>query len=191
VVSPVRVRVSPFPKSPANRGVLLVLAPDFHRVRPPREPARAIRGQNPLGGHAGIGAVELLAGIADEAVELGPVRALYALLELGIDVERHLGVGTPDLAHDPLDVEVVRQQHERDVRATEAVRCRARQRRKTTRLPALGRECRGLTDDLRDALAREAASPHGRDEISVGTDARPGPIQPVEMLDDGRDEVEA
>ena len=35
VVSPVRVRVSPLPKIPANRGVLLVLAPDFRRVHPP------------------------------------------------------------------------------------------------------------------------------------------------------------
>jgi hypothetical protein len=34
--SPVRVRVSPLPESPANRGVLLVLAPAQVRPRPPR-----------------------------------------------------------------------------------------------------------------------------------------------------------
>jgi hypothetical protein len=42
--------------------------------------------------------VELLAGIADEPVELGAVRPLDALLELGVDVEGHLRVGVPDLA---------------------------------------------------------------------------------------------
>jgi hypothetical protein len=38
--------------------------------------------------------------------------ALHALLELRVDIERHLGVGVPDLAHDPLDVEAIGQQRD-------------------------------------------------------------------------------
>jgi hypothetical protein len=58
----------------------------------------------------------------DEAVEARAVVALGALLELGINVERHLRVGVADLAHHPLDVEVVREQCDLDVRAPKAVR---------------------------------------------------------------------
>ena len=46
----------------------------------------------------------------NEPVEASAVAALHALLQLGVDVEGHLGVGVADLAHDPLDVEVVREQ---------------------------------------------------------------------------------
>jgi len=41
VVAPVRVRVSPFLENPANRGVLLVLAPAAEGARTPRELTRA------------------------------------------------------------------------------------------------------------------------------------------------------
>jgi hypothetical protein len=41
------------------------------------------------------GAGELLAGVADEAVESGAVRALDAVLELGVDVESRLGFRPP------------------------------------------------------------------------------------------------
>jgi hypothetical protein len=64
----------------------------------------------------------------DELVERGPVRAVDALLELGADVHRHLRVGVADLAHDPLDVEAVGQQCDRDVGAAHRVRRRVRER---------------------------------------------------------------
>jgi hypothetical protein len=41
------------------------------------------------------------------AVEALAVAAIDALLALGVDIHRHLRVGAADLAHDPLDVEVV------------------------------------------------------------------------------------
>jgi hypothetical protein len=40
-------------------------------------------------------------------VELGAVGAVGALLELRVDVHRHLRVGVPDLGHHPLHVEAV------------------------------------------------------------------------------------
>jgi hypothetical protein len=49
---------------------------------------------------------KLLAGVAHELVELGSTVALGALLQLRVDIHRHLRVGVPDLAHDPLHVEL-------------------------------------------------------------------------------------
>jgi hypothetical protein len=45
------------------------------------------------------------------------VLALDALLQLRVDVERHLRVGVADLAHHPEDVEAVGEQRDRDVGA--------------------------------------------------------------------------
>jgi hypothetical protein len=93
--------------------------------------------------------VELLARGADKAIELDAVGPLDPLLELRVDVHRHLRVGVPDLAHDPLDVEVVRQQRDRDVRAAEAVGRGAGERRQTACLQAP----RGEAGSLSVALA--------------------------------------
>ena len=90
--------------------------------RPNRRPNRPLR-------RLAIRLAQLRAGPAHELVELGAVVALRALLQLRIDVHRHLRVGVADLVHHPLDVEVVRQQRDRDVRAPQRVRCRMRQRR--------------------------------------------------------------
>ena len=60
-------------------------------------------------------AVHLLLGRADDRVEPHPVVALDALLKLGVDVEGHLRVGMPDLAHDPLDIDAVGEERDRDV----------------------------------------------------------------------------
>jgi hypothetical protein len=46
-------------------------------------------------------AVHLHLGSADDRVEPDPVVALDPLLELSVNVEGHLRVGMPDLAHDP------------------------------------------------------------------------------------------
>lgn len=45
--------------------------------------------------------------------------AVDPLLELRVDVHRHLRVGVADLAHHPLDVEVVGEQRDRDVGAAQ------------------------------------------------------------------------
>ena len=119
---------------------------------------------------------------------MGP---LDALLELGVDVQSHLRVDMSDLAHDPLDVEVVREQGDRDVGAAEAVRRGVRQRGKASLLQPLARERGGLPDDSRDALPREPASPHVRDQVRIGTDWRADSVEPVEVLDDRLDEVGA
>jgi hypothetical protein len=73
-----------------------------------RAEAGTISGPNPRRRGIGRGAMELFAGMTDEAVELGAVRSLDALLELGVDIAAHLRVVVTNLAHDPLDVEVVR-----------------------------------------------------------------------------------
>jgi hypothetical protein len=54
---------------------------------------------------ADVGAVEPRPGFSHESIEADPVLALVALLELGVDVERHLRVGVADLAHHPLHIE--------------------------------------------------------------------------------------
>jgi hypothetical protein len=46
-------------------------------------------------------AMQLLARLVHETVEGRAVRALDALLELGVDIEGHLRVGVADLAHHP------------------------------------------------------------------------------------------
>jgi hypothetical protein len=56
-----------------------------------------------------------------QTVEALAVAPVDALLELGVDIHRHLRVGVADLAHHPLDVEVVGEQGDRDVRAPPAV----------------------------------------------------------------------
>jgi hypothetical protein len=53
--------------------------------------------------------------LAHELIEVGAVVALGALLQLRVGVHRHLRVGVADLVHDPLDVEVVCEQRDRDV----------------------------------------------------------------------------
>jgi hypothetical protein len=65
-----------------------------------------------------VGHQKLLAGVANELVELGSTVAIGALLQLRVDVHRHLRVGVPDLAHDPLHVEVVGQQSDQALRQT-------------------------------------------------------------------------
>src|SRR5215218_4477682 len=74
--------------------------------------------------------MRLLAGGSEEAVEVRSVAALDSLLQLRVRVHRHLRVGVPDLTHDPLHVEVVGQEGDRDVGPAEAVR------RQTARLTA-------------------------------------------------------
>jgi hypothetical protein len=50
------------------------------------------------------------------------VLPLRALLELRVDIGGHLRVGMADLAHDPHDVEVVRQQRDRHLRPSQRAR---------------------------------------------------------------------
>jgi hypothetical protein len=49
----------------------------------------------------------LLARLADERVEGAPVLALAALLQPRGDVERHLRIPVPDLAHHPGDADAI------------------------------------------------------------------------------------
>lgn len=72
--------------------------------------------------------------------------ALGSLLELGVDVEGHLGVCVPDLIRDPLHVEIVGQQGDRDVGPPQAVRRDVRQGRKPASLHLLAGECRPRFD---------------------------------------------
>jgi AcrR family transcriptional regulator len=95
--------------------------------------------------------------VADEPVELGAVRPLDALLELGVDVQGHLGVGVADLAHHPLDVEVVRQQRDRDVGTSQAVGRGGWKRRQAARLQPLGGDRGRLSDDRGDPLTSNAS----------------------------------
>jgi hypothetical protein len=68
--------------------------------------------------------VKLHTGVAHDGVEAHSMLALHALLELRVDIERHLGFGVPDLAHDPLDVEAIGQQSDGDVGPPQTVRRR-------------------------------------------------------------------
>jgi hypothetical protein len=70
-----------------------------------------------------INCLEAIIRATEEGVERGAVGALDALLEQGVDVERHLRIGVPDLAHHPLDVEAVGEQ--RDSRCRCAAACAA------------------------------------------------------------------
>jgi hypothetical protein len=108
-----------------------------------------------------------VAGLADEAVEALAVVTLGALLELRVHVHRHLGVGVADLAHNPLDVEVVREQSDRDVGASEAVGSDVREWRAALGQQSLSRGCRGFAHDRVGASAREASAAKVGDEVGV------------------------
>jgi hypothetical protein len=110
--------------------------------------------------------------LVDEPVKCRPVLALDALLELRVDVHRHLRVGVADLAHDPQHVEAVGQQRDRDVRATQRVRRRPRQGRQPARDEPFGRKAGGITHDLADALAREAAAAGVLEGVGLGVRPR-------------------
>src|SRR3954451_24859232 len=99
---PVGVRVSPFQSLPASGG--------FSTSEPLSQVSELARSEGswpipwPKPPRSRLpwprrrGAVELLARLANEPVERRPVLALDALLELGVDVHRHLRVGVADLA---------------------------------------------------------------------------------------------
>src|SRR5947209_6154476 len=126
---------------------------------------------------------ELLSRVADEAVEAFAVLAVDALLELGVDVEGHLAVGVADLAHHPLDVEVVGEQRDRDVGAPESVRSCAWQWRKAT-LDSLRAGCLGgVVDELADAQAAAGEELDRRSAANIGR--APG-AQPCEVKTDRR-----
>lgn len=61
---------------------------------------------------------ELLTGPADLPVEALAVLALNPLLQLRVDIHRHLRIRVPDLAHDPLQVKAVGDQSDRDISAS-------------------------------------------------------------------------
>ncbi|HEY5196525.1 MAG TPA: hypothetical protein VIJ51_05810 [Solirubrobacteraceae bacterium] len=135
--------------------------------------------------------MELVAGGADEAVEGRSVGSLDPLLELGVDVERHLRVGVADLTHHPLDVEVVGQQRDRDVGAAQAVGRRVGQGRQPAADEIGGRPLCCVTDDLPDALARHPPTSLVGDGEAVGAGGQAGAAQAVDVLDEGLDEVGA
>src|SRR5947209_2115370 len=132
---------------------------------------------------------ELLSRVADEAVEAFAVLAVDALLELGVDVEGHLAVGVADLAHHPLDVEVVGEQRDRDVGAPESVRSCAWQWRKAT-LDSLRAGCLGgVVDELADALAADEPAAPVWEHERLGPDRLAATAQAVEVLDERLDQV--
>jgi hypothetical protein len=91
---------------------------------------------------------KLLTGVAHELVEARSTVTLGALLQLRVDIDRHLRIGMPDLAHDPLHVEVVGQQFDRDVRAPQRVWGCVPQRRQAPCRDPLGGVRGGVSDDL-------------------------------------------
>jgi hypothetical protein len=91
-------------------------------------------------------------GVAYERVELGAVLAPGALLQLCVDLEGHLRVGVSDLLHYPHDVEVVRQERDRDVGAAHRMRCRVWQRGQALLAGHLARRDRGFSQDLSDCM---------------------------------------
>jgi hypothetical protein len=103
VVSPVRVRVSPLPKIPANRGVLLVLARDFAACGARASSPGPFRGQNPSAGMS-----ERAPCSSRACAQAGRTRC-RATARWAARPRRtrpgHLRVGMPDMAHHPLDVE--------------------------------------------------------------------------------------
>ncbi|HEV3318458.1 MAG TPA: hypothetical protein VG053_01835 [Solirubrobacteraceae bacterium] len=84
--------------------------------------------------------------------------SVYALLQLRVDVHRHLRVGVADLSHDPLDVEVVCEQSDRDVGAPHRMRGGARQRRQALGGEVVGCLRGGFVDDLRNSLPIHATA---------------------------------
>ncbi len=68
----------------------------------------------------------IVAGDAYEPVEAGAMPAIDPPLQLRVDVQCHAQVGVPDLVHDPLHVELVSQERDRDVGPPQAVGRRVR-----------------------------------------------------------------
>src|SRR5947209_1853524 len=132
---------------------------------------------------------ELLSRVADEAVEAFAVLSVDALRELGVDVEGHLAVGVADLAHHPLDVEVVGEQGNRDVGAPQRVGGCAWQRREAA-LDSPGAGCRsGVVDELADALAADAPAAPVWKRKRIGGSRLARTAQAVEVLDERLDQV--
>ncbi|HEX3608077.1 MAG TPA: hypothetical protein VHU14_00185 [Solirubrobacterales bacterium] len=117
--------------------------------------------------------------------------AVDPLLELRVDVHRHLRVGVADLPHHPLDVEVVGEQRDRNVGAAQAVRRGVRQGRQAALAQPFARQLGGRRDDLPDTLAVEAAAVQVGDEIVVGAGRSAHAAQPLEVLDHRLDQVGA
>jgi len=113
-------------------------------------------------------AVELVAGVVHESVEGRAVVALGALLELRVDVHRHLRVGVAYLIHHPLHVKVVRQQGDADVGAPQAVWRDVRQGWQAPLAHSFGGESRGCVEDLPDALAHHAPAAFVLEEVRLG-----------------------
>ncbi|HKG04753.1 MAG TPA: hypothetical protein VKB03_16395 [Conexibacter sp.] len=109
--------------------------------------------------------------------------AVDALLQLRIDVERHLRVGVADLAHDPFHVEVVRQQRDGDARAAQCVRRGVGQRGKALGDELRAGSLRGFLDDLADALATDAPAVEVRHEVVVRPGRQARATQPVDVVD--------
>jgi hypothetical protein len=126
-----------------------------------------------LSARVGVGdAVESLACPAHERVERLAVRALRPLLQLRVDVHRHLRVGMSDLPHDPENVEVVGEQGDRDIGASQRVRRGVRKLRKTTSNQMGGRQRGRLADDLVHLLALEATAAAVAEQIRVAVGRR-------------------
>ena len=117
--------------------------------------------------------------------------ALDALLQLGVDVERHLRIGVADLAHDPEDVEAIGEQRDRDVGAAQGVRRGAGQRRQAALADSLGGARGGLADDPPDALTGDPPSARVGKGVGVGVGAPPGAAQAIEVRDELLDELRA
>ncbi|HEX8106022.1 MAG TPA: hypothetical protein VF533_25630 [Solirubrobacteraceae bacterium] len=117
------------------------------------------------------------------------MRAVGALLELRVDVERHLRVGVADLAHDPLDVEAVGDEGDGDVGAAEGVGRRVRERRPLLFGELLVRSGGRLLEDLGDALAGHPAAAKVRERVVVRAGAIAGGAQAREVRGEALDEV--
>lgn len=81
------------------------------------------------------------------------MRTFDTVLQLGVDVEGHFRVGVADLVHDPEHVEVIGEEGDRDIGASEGVRGNVRQGRQATGLNALGGEGGGVRENGGEALA--------------------------------------
>ncbi|MEX0972372.1 MAG: hypothetical protein WDZ46_03845 [Solirubrobacterales bacterium] len=117
--------------------------------------------------------------------------AVYPLLELRVDVHRHLRVGVADLAHHPLDVEFVGEQGDRYVGAAQAVGRGVGQGRQAALAQPLTRQLRRLGDDLPDALAVEPTAVQVRHQVVLGVGRGAHTAQPVKVLDHRLDQVGA
>jgi hypothetical protein len=123
--------------------------------------------------------------------QLVPWLRSMRLLELGVDVHGHVGVGVADLAHDPFDVEVACEQRDRDVRASQRVRARVGQRRESLGGELAGGCGSGLGDDSADAFACEASAAEVLEEVVVGPGGVAGASEAVDVVDGDFDEVGA